>query len=371
MSRTAYTGATIFDGRELHEGAALVMAGGTVAGILPEAQAGDARRVTLDGGVVTPGFVDVQVNGGGGVMLNDDPSLATLRVIADAHRTLGSAAILPTLITDTPRLTRAAVEATVEAVEARVPGIAGLHLEGPHLSVARKGAHAAELIRPMEGPDLGLLLEAAARLPALMVTVAPESVTPAQIRRLSDAGVIVSLGHSDCDHAAAMAARAAGARCVTHLFNAMSQVTGRAPGLAGAALSSDLVAGLIADGIHVHPATLALAFAAKGAEGLCLVTDAMACAGSGIESFTLNGRTILRREGRLTLEDGTLAGADLTLPRAIEVLTGQAGVPLTQALRAATLTPARLIGATRLGHLHPGVAPRPVHLGADGQVTVL
>ncbi|ETX27348.1 N-acetylglucosamine-6-phosphate deacetylase [Roseivivax isoporae] len=337
----------IFDGTDLRDGVAARFEHGRLAALAPEADLPD-EGVALDlgGDILSPGYIDLQVNGGGGVMFNDAPEPATLRRIAEAHRGLGVAGILPTLITDTPEITRAAIAAAVRAVDEGVPGIAGLHLEGPHLSVARKGAHDPALIRPMTGDDLAALCDAAGRLPALLVTVAPESVTPAQVATLAGAGVVVSLGHSDAAYETCMAHAAAGARAVTHLFNAMSQLGNRAPGLVGAALASGaLSAGLIADGIHVHPATLRAAWDAKtGPGGIFLVSDAMAPAGTDLAAFTLNGRPITRADGRLTLADGTLAGADLDLTTAIRTCVGQAGLPLAEALRAATTRPATLIG---------------------------
>ena len=245
-----------------------------------------------------------------------------------------------------------------------MPGFLGLHLEGPHLDPRRKGAHDPALIRPMQAEDLELLCDAARRLPALIVTVAPESVTPAQVAALAASGAVVSLGHSDTGEAGAGAMFAAGAAMVTHLFNAMSQLGNREPGLVGAALEADAVcAGLIADGIHVAPTTMRMALAAKPADGIFLVTDAMAVAGTELTEFTLNGRRILRRDGRLTLADGTLAGADIDFAGAIRVLVAQVGVTLPRALRMATAVPAACLGlADRLGRLAPGLPADLVHL---------
>lgn len=363
MGQSIYVGAAVFDGDRMHEGAALVIEDGRVAGIVPETEAPAGERVTLGGGVLAPGFIDLQVNGGGGVLLNEQPDVDGIATICAAHGRLGTTGLLPTLITDTPEVTRAAVEAGLQASEAGVPGFLGLHLEGPHLDPRRKGAHDPRLIRPMEETDLAMLVGAARRLPALLVTVAPESVTPQQIAALAGAGAIVSLGHSDTGVAGAKAAFAAGARVVTHLFNAMSQLGNREPGLVGAALDAEgVAAGLIADGVHVAPASLRVALAAKrGTDAIFLVTDAMAVAGTERESFLLNGRRILRRDGRLTLEDGTLAGADIDFPGAIRVLVRE-GVPVARALRMATATPARAIGRADLGRLAEGLPADLVHL---------
>jgi N-acetylglucosamine-6-phosphate deacetylase len=342
----ALTGARLFDGRKFRKECLVISA--DKASVQPAPPEG-AEVIDLGGGVLAPGFVDLQVNGGGGVMFNDDPSVTTLRVMAGAHASRGTTAILPTLITDTPEKSHAAVAAVEAAVRDRVPGIVGLHLEGPHLSPARKGAHDPALIRPMTDGDLTFLLDAARRLPRLIVTLAPESVREDQVQALAAAGAVVSLGHSDCTYATALRYRSAGARMVTHLFNAMSQIAPRAPGLAGAALADGgLSSGLIADGHHVHPATLALALAAKQGPGQAfLVSDAMATAGSDITAFHLGSREIRLDGGRLTLADGTLAGAHLDLARAVCVLVRDCNQPLTRALAMASDIPARIAGLPR------------------------
>lgn len=349
-------GGPIFDGETIRTGHALRLEAGVVAALDTEAKVEPAGEVIdLGGDILSPGYVDLQVNGGDGVMFNDDPSPATLARIAGAHRRLGATTILPTLITDTPEQVRAAIAAVEGAVAAGSPGIAGLHLEGPHLSLARKGAHDPTLIRAMTDDDLATLLEAAGRLPLLMVTLAPENVTREQVRALSAAGVLLALGHTDADHDTAMAYADAGVRCATHLFNAMRQIGPREPGVVGAALSSPgLNAGLIADGHHVHPDLIRLALSAKRGSGrLFLVSDAMSVVGTEMDSFVLDGRKVGRSGGRLTLEDGTLAGADLTLDHAIRVMTGQVGVPLADALGMASTVPARLAGLNRKGRLAP------------------
>ncbi|MCR9157234.1 MAG: N-acetylglucosamine-6-phosphate deacetylase [Rhodobacteraceae bacterium] len=338
----AYSGARIHDGRRLVSGHSVLLSKDEGCRIVPDAEVPSAYEVvTLQEGVITPGFVDLQVNGGGGVLFNDAPSVDALRAIANAHQGLGTAAFLPTLITDSPTTTRAAIDAIEAAVAERVPGIIGLHLEGPHLSVARKGAHDGALIRSMTDDDMALLIDAIERLPNLMVTVAPESVTLDQMRRLSDAGVILSLGHTDADRATCHAAFDAGVRCVTHLFNAMSQFGSREPGLVGATLErEDIYAGLIADAVHVHPASIRIALAAKPrSDRVFLVTDAMAPAGSDIDRFVLSGRDVFRKDGRLMLADGTLAGADLDMATALDVMVGQVGDSLEQAVTRATATP--------------------------------
>jgi N-acetylglucosamine-6-phosphate deacetylase len=360
MSAQVYMGATVFDGTRLHPGATLRVVDGRVAG------PGPGDEVRLDGGILAPGFLDLQVNGAGGRMVDGSCTADWLADMCAIHARLGATGIIPTLITDTAEATARVIAAGIEAARRQVPGFLGLHLEGPHLDPRRKGAHDPDLIRPMTEADVIRLLDAAAGLPSLMVTLAPESANPEQIGRLAAAGVIVSLGHSDCSHEAAVRAMGAGASCVTHLFNAMSQLGNRDPGLVGAALTGPVHAGLIADGIHVAPQTIRVAMAAS--DKLFLVSDAMAAAGSRLTEFTLNGRRILRRGGSLRLEDGTLAGADLTLPQAVAVMVGL-GTPLETALAMATSRPADCLRrGDALGHLQPGRAADMVHIRAGGSL---
>jgi len=342
----AYVGARIHDGVSIHNDHALAIhADGSRSLIARRDVPDDCLLENLPGGIIAPGYVDLQVNGGGGVMFNDDQSVDTLRTIAEAHASIGTAALLPTLITDTADRTKSAIAAVKQAISEQVAGIVGIHLEGPHLSVARKGAHDPALIRPMTDADLAIVLDAAESLPNVMMTVAPESATNAQIRQMSDAGVIVSLGHTDADFDTCMAAFDAGASCVTHLFNAMSQLGNREPGLVGATLArGDIHAGLIADAIHVHPAVIRIALAAaQNNARLMLVTDAMATAGSHIDDFILNDRKVIRQDHRLTLQDGTLAGADLEMTRALSVMVNKAGDDVSDAIRRATATPRALL----------------------------
>ncbi|WP_282603499.1 N-acetylglucosamine-6-phosphate deacetylase [Paracoccus sp. PARArs4] len=369
-----YTADLIFDGHELHRDLAIGIEDGRIAGLKPADRLPLAPGPRADGspgsdhlrGIVAPGFVDLQVNGGDGVMVGPETDADALRRICAAHRGLGCAGVLPTLITDRPETTARVIDAAIRAQGAQ--GLLGLHLEGPHLDPRRAGAHDPALIRPMTPEDLAVLSEAARALPALMVTVAPESVTPDQVATLTRAGAIVSLGHSDCDLADAMQAIAAGAGCATHLFNAMSQLGHRQPGLVGAVLSSDIHAGLIADGVHVSLPALRIALAARP-EGLFLVSDCMAVAGTDADGFTLQSRRILRRDGRLTLADGTLAGADLRLDRAMQVAV-LAGASRERALAMASRIPADLIGAP-LGRIAQDRAADLVLLDHDLSLTAI
>jgi N-acetylglucosamine-6-phosphate deacetylase len=343
--RSALIARRIFDGEIWREDAALVLKGDRVEAITsrddlpPDLPASDLGEAFL-----APGFIDLQVNGGGGVMFNDRRDVEAIRTICAAHAPFGTTAVLVTLITDTPEITSEAIAAGVEA--ARVPGFLGLHLEGPHLALSRKGAHDPRLIRRMEETDVAKLIAARKNLHALMTTVATESVTADQIRRLAQAGVVVSLGHSDASYEDAAAAVEAGASMATHLFNAMSQIGNRAPGLTGAAIDlGGIWAGLIADGVHVDQTNIGLALRAKRGPGrIFLVTDAMSTIGSDITEFTLNGRVIKRENGRLTLADGTLAGADLDMISAVRFMRDRVGLPVEEALRMASLYPAQSMG---------------------------
>lgn len=369
---TAIIGARVFDALAWHDEAALLLAGDRVVGVVP---LGDipaaAERINLRGGSIVPGFVDLQVNGGGGALLNDIPTLDGIRTICTAHRAFGTTALLPTLITDTPAITDAAIVAGIAAVQAHVPGFLGLHLEGPHLSVARKGAHDPDLIRPVDADDLERYRRARSLLPNLLLTVAAETVPPARIAELTALGAIVSIGHSDAGAAAVGAAIAAGASMVTHLFNAQSQLGNREPGVVGAALShGEIFAGLIADGIHVHPQTIAIALNAKTGPGrIFLVTDAMSLTGSDRQSFTLNGRRIIRADGALRLADGTLAGADLTMIDAVRYMHRTIGLNWDEALRMASLYPAQALRIEAAhGHLRAGAKASFVHLDYDDTI---
>ncbi|MEM6384699.1 MAG: N-acetylglucosamine-6-phosphate deacetylase [Pseudomonadota bacterium] len=340
-----FSGGPIFDGGRLHTDCEASFADGRFLGLTAPGEHDAAKRIDLEGDILSTGYVDLQVNGGGGLMVNDLRSATDLGRIAEAHRRQGTLHILPTLITDTPQRSRTVIGLVIEACRDKVPGIAGLHLEGPHLDPARKGAHDGNLIRTMTDEDLQELIAARTALPALMLTVASEAVTLEQVAALAEAGVLVSLGHTNADFDTAKRYFAAGARSSTHLFNAMSGFGHRAPGVVGATLENgDVAAGLIADGIHVHRATMGAAWRAKKGRGdFYLVSDAMAVAGTRETGFALQGRQILRRNGRLTLPDGTLAGADLDLTTALKVMVEEVGVDLGDALRAATTTPANLI----------------------------
>ena len=357
---------SVFDGRNLLKGASVVVDKNRIVAVVPANQPlPEAMTVQdLGEGFLAPGLVDLQVNGGAGHMIGPGLTVATLTKICLTHARLGSTSILPTLISDTPDTMAEVIEVAIDAASARIPGFLGLHLEGPHLDPRRAGAHDPTMIRPMETADLALLEHAARHLPVVLVTVAPEAITHAQIARLSQAGVVVSLGHTECTDIDARSANAAGAKAVTHLFNAMSQLEKREPGLVGVALDSDMYASIIADGLHVADTALRVAMRAKNPDRLYLVSDSMACAGTKHAQFRLGGRTVWRRKGALRLDDGTLAGADITLAQAVAYLVN-IGTPPARALAMATRIPANLVNAEMAGRIMPGSNADLVHLSRD------
>ena len=366
MTRLAIAGAEIFDGTRRQPHHAVIIDGTRILDIVPEANIpSDLPVQRVAGGVLAPGFIDAQANGGGGVLLNDAPTAEGVRTICDAHARFGTTALLPTLITDSPAVTATAVASVKDAIGNGTLGCLGLHLEGPFLSPERRGAHDANLIRTMTEADVDEMLSLG--IETLLITVSPERIAPAIIRRLVDGGVIVSLGHSNATYDQILAAVDAGARGVTHLYNAMSPLTHRAPGVVGGALDSGaLWCGLIADGHHVHPAAIRIALGAKRRPGrIFLVTDAMSTVGSDQQTITLNGRTVWRRNGALELEDGTLAGSDLDMMSGVRFLVSQVGVELDEALRMAAAYPAEFLKQPELGRIAPGARADLVHIGDD------
>lgn len=293
-------------------------------------------------GIVTAGFLDLQVNGGGGVLWNSCPTAQGAREIAAAHRRFGTVGIFPTLITDTPEITEAATRAMLEVWGD--PSILGVHFEGPHLSEVKRGTHAARFLRPLDAVTLRACETLRARDIPVMLTLAPEVVTEAQIKGLAKIGVLVALGHSNATAQEAEAGFRAGARAVTHLYNAMSQMQGRDPGLTGAAISSSAYVGIIADGHHVSDAMIALAHRARPQKDrMFLVSDAMPTVG-GPDQFRLYDMEIRVENGRLLNNEGALAGAHTTMLEGVARLAGQIGLGLEEALRMAVKVPADLIG---------------------------
>ncbi|MAZ04096.1 MAG: N-acetylglucosamine-6-phosphate deacetylase [Sneathiella sp.] len=341
--KKALVNARLLQGDDWQTGQALLIDGETIKGIWPETDIPDGyQRQDLDGGYLLPGFIDVQVNGGGGVLLNDATELADLERIAQAHRTFGTTALLPTLITTSWQRMQEVAALIREARAANMPGIAGIHFEGPYLNSARKGVHNAAHIRELE--DEFIALAGAGDLGSVVVTLAPEKTDPAHIERLVDAGVIVSAGHSMASYEEMTAAIDAGLSGVTHLYNAMTPMESRAPGLIGAAFNSrECYCGFINDGHHVHPATLKAAIAAKGADRMMLVTDAMATIGTNITAFRLDDQEIHLTDGWLTTVEGTLAGSALDMAAAVRNAVTLLDQPLITAIHMASSVPAAFL----------------------------
>ncbi len=334
----------VFDGLRWHAEAAVIIRGGRIVRIGPENDVPkDLSRTRLPKATfLAPGFIDLQVNGGGGILLNDQPTADGMRAIAAAHRRFGTTGCLPTLITDTRERLQSAIAAARSA--SGRDGVIGLHLEGPFISPKRPGVHRPDRIAQPVAGDLEQLCELASAGRS-MVTLAPECVPAGFVRTLAASGVRVSIGHSEASAAIVMRAVADGATGVTHLFNAMPPLSAREPGIVGAALADNrLTAGLIVDGIHVDPISVRAAFAAKGCERIALVTDAMPTVGATKDRFELVGRTITLANGKLTTEEGTLAGAHLDMATAVRNAVKLVQLPLEDALRAASLTPARFLG---------------------------
>ena len=327
---------------EVWRGAEIVVTDARIAAIRPlDEGAGDA--IDLDGGWVMPGFIDTQVNGGGGVLFNDETNVDGIAAIVAAHARYGTTALLPTLISDAPDRIAMALDAVDEAIAAGVPGVVGVHIEGPFLNVARKGIHDAARFRLLDEGMMALLSRP--RRGRVMVTLAPELAHVDDIARLSAAGVRVSAGHTEASYEAALAAFDAGLSGITHLFNAMPAMVQRTPGIVGAALDDPRPwCGLIVDGVHVAPAVLRIALRARGIERMMLVTDAMSSVGAETKDFVLQGRQIRVRDGICSYEDGTLAGSDLDMAAAVANAMGMLGLEPAVAARLAAGNPAAFLG---------------------------
>lgn len=362
------SGARIFDGEHFLDDHAVVVEGARVAAIVPHSDRPDGAVRDLGGGLLAPGYIDVQVNGGGGVLFNEDPTPEGIARIAAAHRNHGTIGLLPTLVTDAPQVTAAAIAATREA-RRLTPAALGIHLEGPFLDPQRKGAHELSYIRDLERDDIATI--AKANCGTVMLTLAPNRVGTESIAKLAQHGVLVSLGHSGASYEEARRAVEAGARAFTHLFNAMSAPTGREPGMVGAALDLDeAFVGLIADGHHVHEANLRIALAAKRHDRFMLITDAMPPAAGGPDHFDLQGRRVTSADGCLRLDDGTLAGSVLTMDEAVRYAVNVVRLPLADALAMASRVPATFLRRdAELGRIAPGYLASLVHL--DDELRVL
>jgi N-acetylglucosamine-6-phosphate deacetylase len=365
MSAVALVGARVFDGARLLEGRAVVIDAGRISRLVPDAEVPHGIPTRRVEGLIAPGFIDTQVNGGGGVLFNDARTVDGIAAIGAAHRRFGTTGFLPTFITDTRERMAEAVAAVDAAIAANVPGVLGIHVEGPFINPARKGAHDAALVRAIEDDDVAILMSL--KSGRTLVTLAPEMVPAAIVARLAAAGCLVSAGHTEATYEQMSVARAAGLSGVTHLFNAMPPLAGRAPGVVGAALDdAEAYVSIIADLVHVSAPSLRVAIAARGFERMLLVSDAMPSVGSAGDTFLLNGRTVTRRDGRLTLPDGTLAGSDLDMAAAVRNTVNHLGLPVEAALRMASRAPAEFLGlGGELGRIAPGYRASLVLLDDD------
>lgn len=361
MTRIVLTGARVLTPEGVLDDTAVAIAAGQIAAI-HRAEVDVGETLDLDGGWLVPGFIDTQVNGGGGVLLNDRPDVDGIRAIAAAHRGFGTTGLLPTLISDDPAIIARAIDAVDQAIAQGEPGVLGIHIEGPFINTGRRGIHAERFVRPLGEAEFALLTRPSPGV--RLVTLAPECVAPGTIARLRAAGVIVAAGHSLADYDTTRRALDEGLDGFTHLFNAMTPLASRAPGMVGAALEDRASRfGIIVDGHHVHPASLRVALAARGLDGAMLVTDAMPSAGTPMDRFTLQGREITVADGALRAEDGTLAGSALTMDCALRNAITMLGLTLEQASQLASGNPAAFLQIERArGAIAPGLAADLVHL---------
>lgn len=365
--KRALVNCRVFDGETLTAGLAVLLKGGKISALLPEADIPNPvkDRRDLDGHILAPGLIDLQVNGGGGVMFNDAPTPETLRAMGAAHRRFGTTGFMPTLIsTDTDTMKRA-IEAVGQAIEESVPGVLGIHLEGPFLNPDKCGIHHAERFRQLDETAFELLTSLTEG--RTLVTIAPECVHPEMIGRLARRGVIVSGGHSAATYQQTCEAIAAGMRGFTHLFNAMSPMRSRAPGMVGAALEDrNSWCGMIADGQHIHPATFAVAVAAKRKGYSLLVTDAMATVGSQSRGFNFDGMDINVIDGSCRLPSGALAGSNLDMLTAVRNAIRFTGLDREEALRMASSYPAHALGLeNELGYIRAGYRASFIEIDED------
>jgi len=352
VARHAIAASHVFDGLAVHRDCAVLVDGSRIAALVPrrDVPAGVPVAALPEGLWLAPGFIDTQVNGGGGVLFNDTPTPDAIATIVRAHRKFGTTALLPTLITDVPETTAKAIRAVDEAA-ASMPGVIGIHLEGPFLSPERPGVHDPRRLRRPNDDDLAMIT--AKRRGVTLVTLAPEQVPSGFVSALASAGVRVALGHSMATYVETRAAMADGLTGFTHLFNAMRPLASREPGPVTAALENPAAwFGMIVDGVHVDPAVLRLAL--RGLAQPMLVTDAMPPVGANGSAFTLYGDEITVRDGRCLRRDGTLAGSMLDMASAVRNSVDLLGVPLTDALRFASSNPANFLG---LGHSLGRLAP--------------
>lgn len=359
---------SVFNGETTLRDHCVLIRGSYIESVAPADQCpADIPLQRFEAGTLAPGFVDLQVNGGGDILFNNTPDADSVVTMHTAHRSRGTTALLPTLISDTREVREKALAAVIEARAGGCAGILGIHFEGPWFSWARRGAHNEDMLDTPSETDMDWLCSS--RDFPVMVTLAPEQVAPEFIARLAAAGVHVCAGHTDADYETIAAAADNGLQGVTHLYNAMSQLASRQPGAVGAALALDtLWAGIIADGHHVHPASIRLAAKAKPPGKLVLVSDAMATVG-GVGSFDIYGENIREQDGRLVTAEGVLAGSAIGLVDAVRYCHCEVGLDLEECLRMASLYPAGAIGMeASLGRLRDGHRADIVHLDEQLQV---
>jgi N-acetylglucosamine-6-phosphate deacetylase len=368
MSRLALVGGRVMTAGGLEDGLAVEIADGRITALFAdEALTRDVPRHDLQGGLLLPGFIDTQVNGGGGVLFNDAPSGATVARIGAAHRRTGTTGFLPTLISDDLSVVEAALTAVREARSAGVPGVLGAHIEGPFLSHAKQGIHESGHFRELDATALDLFTRDWGG--RVVATLAPEMVGRGAVRRLAAAGVILAAGHTNATYAQMRDGFADGFTGVTHLFNAMSPLTAREPGVVGAALESDAWCGIIVDGRHVDPAVLRLGLKCHRLDRFMLVTDAMPCVGGDRHSFVLQGKTIFVRDGACYDGEGRLAGSDLDMASAVRNAVRLLGLSLAEASTMASGAPAAFLGlAEETGRIAAGLRADLVLLDDDLRV---
>ena len=353
-------------------GKAILIDNGSIIEVVPADLIPDKSMQTrVSHGRILPGFIDIQVNGGGGVLFNDAPTVESIKVIAEAHRSFGTTGMLPTLISDTPDIVSKAISAVDQAITEGVPGILGVHVEGPVLNREKKGVHDEQRLRSLDDEFIEVL--SGLRFGKTLVTLAPEMVRPGEVKKLVDRGIIVFAGHTNADYETIRRAVYEGLSGFTHLYNAMSPLQSRAPGAVGAALDlEDTYAGIIVDGYHVDDAALRIAIKCKTAEQTILVTDAMPSVGAPKDfmSFDLFGEVVDATGPRLTISAGNLAGSSLDMMSAVRNSTQRLGVSFADASKMASSTPARAIGLqNRLGEISKGRLANLVHIDEAGEVT--
>jgi N-acetylglucosamine-6-phosphate deacetylase len=368
--RTALVNGRILSGERIVSGRTVLVSAGRIEDVvLPDdPRCRDAVNVDLQGQILLPGFIDVQVNGGGGVLFNDDPSLESIRAIGSAHRRFGTTGFLPTLISDDLDTIGQAIAAVQASMDAHLPGALGIHIEGPFLNWARRGVHDPKHLRRLDNAVISLLCSL--RGGRTVLTLAPEMTTTDMIARLSASGILISAGHSDANFAQTSAAIAHGVRGFTHLFNAMAPLAPREPGIVGAALYDDSTwCGIIVDGHHVDPVMLKLALRCKRHDRFMLVTDAMPPVGSPKPSFVLQGRTIHVKDGVCRDENGILAGTGLDMATAVRNAVSLLDLEIAEAARMASEYPAAFLGLDgELGRIAPGYRANLALLDDDLQV---